>query len=61
MSSQIGRKGSYVDKMRELFIDELAAVQGGAPADAAMTTQACCEEGPFDRCCGFSLPDPLLS
>lgn len=39
------------DKLRELFIDELEEVQGGAPAAAGpLTTMACCEEiiGP---CC----------
>ena len=43
------------EAIRELFIDELADVQGGAPdasASAALdTTQACCEELIFDRCC----------
>ena len=41
--------------IRELFIEELAEVEGGAQdtlgADAVMTTQACCEELIFDRCC----------
>ena len=36
--------------MRDLFIDELAAVQGGASADGPYTTMACCEEGPFGCC-----------
>lgn len=41
--------------IRELFIEELAEVQGGAPDTAAAasldTTQACCEELIFDNCC----------
>ncbi len=41
--------------IRELFIEELADVQGGAPDgaldDVLLTTQACCEELIFDRCC----------
>lgn len=36
--------------MRELFIDELDAVRGGANGSLDTTT-ACCEEGPFG-CCG---------
>lgn len=43
------------EPIRELFIDELEEVQGGAPQgslDATLlTTQACCEELIFDRCC----------
>ena len=39
--------------MRELFIDELVAVQGGASAAEPYTTMACCEEGPFDGCCWY--------
>ncbi len=41
------------EAIRELFIEELEDVQGGAPApDASIdTTQACCEELIFDRCC----------
>lgn len=37
-------------EIRELFIDELAAVQGGGSAQAPYTTRACCEEGPFGCC-----------
>ena len=45
--------------MRELFIDELEEVQGGArPAPpcacCGITTLACCEEGECDTCCEFS-------
>ncbi|HEX2296542.1 MAG TPA: hypothetical protein VHN37_14705 [Actinomycetota bacterium] len=47
-----------MEKMRELFIDELVAVQGGASSDGPYTTMACCEEGPFG-CCGVSLDDIL--
>lgn len=42
--------------IRELFIDELADVQGGGPVEELIeklggnTTYACCEEGP-DSCC----------
>lgn len=39
--------------MRELFVEELAAVTGGAGRDEPMTTMACCEEGPFDGCCWY--------
>ena len=42
------------EAIRELFIEELAEVQGGAPDAGAAgldTTQACCEELIFDRCC----------
>jgi hypothetical protein len=42
------------DQIRELFIDELEEVTGGAPAAAAaepMTTMACCEELIFSNCC----------
>lgn len=42
------------DAIRELFIEELEEVQGGAPEAAGsqpMTTMACCEELIFDRCC----------
>lgn len=41
-------------QVRELFIEELADVQGGAPdveAGSFDTTTACCEELIFDRCC----------
>lgn len=39
------------DKLRELFIDELEEVQGGAPAaPGPLTTMACCEEI-IDPCC----------
>lgn len=44
-------------KMRELFVEELAEVRGGAGGDlceklgfGCATTMACCEEGP-DGCC----------
>lgn len=41
--------------MRELFIEELTEVSGGAPAAGGNfdTTTACCEEGPFDGCCWY--------
>lgn len=43
------------ESIRELFIDELEEVQGGAPQGnldgTLLTTQACCEELIFDRCC----------
>ncbi|HEX2296545.1 MAG TPA: hypothetical protein VHN37_14720 [Actinomycetota bacterium] len=43
-------------KVRELFVDELAEVRGGAKGGVpgkpdTVTTMACCEEGPFG-CCG---------
>lgn len=46
-------------KIRELFVEELAEVQGGGPVEELIescqlcqpqTTMACCEEGP-DGCC----------
>lgn len=41
--------------IRELFIEELAEVEGGAQdafgADLQLTTQACCEELILSRCC----------
>lgn len=50
-------------EMRELFIEELAEVTGGArggtpgkPGEA--TTMACCEEGPFG-CCGEVVAQPI--
>ena len=43
------------DEIRELFIEELAEVQGGAQdafgADLELTTQACCEELILSPCC----------
>ncbi|HYO60630.1 MAG TPA: hypothetical protein VEU29_01875 [Actinomycetota bacterium] len=42
-------------KIRELFIEDLSDVRGGAPGGVpgkpTATTMACCEEGPFG-CCG---------
>lgn len=43
-------------KVRELFVEELADVRGGAAGGTPgkpdrPTTLACCEEGPFG-CCG---------
>ena len=35
--------------MRELFVEELADVRGGATS-ATDTTMACCEEGPLGCC-----------
>ena len=35
--------------MRELFVDELLTVRGGA-ASGMDTTHACCEEGPLGCC-----------
>ena len=39
--------------IRELFIEELEDVNGGAPTtDVSIdTTQACCEELLWDKCC----------
>lgn len=42
-------------QVRELFIEELAQIQGGSSAassDNGNTTMACCEEGPFGCCDG---------
>lgn len=45
-------------KIRELFVEDLAEVRGGAPGGVpgrpggTATTLACCEEGPFG-CCGM--------
>jgi len=50
--------------MRELFMEELADVAGGAPApcpDCWQTTMACCEEGPFDGCCSWWQIDDIIS
>jgi hypothetical protein len=45
-------------KVRELFIEELAQVQGGAPSsEPGYTTMACCEEGPFGCCDLIDLDD----
>jgi hypothetical protein len=55
----MGKKsGAIAPKIRELFIEELAEVQGGGPGDPVKTlleklgccdsTMACCEEG---ACC----------
>ena len=35
--------------MRQLFVEELASVRGGA-ASAMDTTHACCAEGPLGCC-----------
>jgi hypothetical protein len=49
--------------MRELFIEELAEVTGGArggvPGSPQPTTQACCEEGPFGCCGEEAEPQPI--
>ncbi len=46
--------------VRELFIEELAEIHGGAPGGIpgrpTYTTLACCEEGPFG-CCGTTVAD----
>ena len=39
--------------MRELFIEDLTEVRGGTHGGSHATTEACCEEGPFDGCCGW--------
>jgi hypothetical protein len=50
--------GTGAPKIRELFIEELAEVQGGAPASGGpYTTMACCEEGPFGCCDILDLED----
>ncbi len=41
--------GNTGPAIRELFIEELVRVQGGAQ-DSGTTTMACCEEGPFGCC-----------
>ncbi len=46
-------------KIRELFVEELAEVRGGARGGIpgkpdVVTTLACCEEGPFG-CCGTTV------
>ena len=47
-------------KIRELFVEDLAGVRGGAPGGipgrpgGTATTLACCEEGPFG-CCGTTV------
>jgi hypothetical protein len=50
--------------MRELFVEELAAVTGGGNdcPDCWQTTMACCEEGPFDGCCNTGIdPNDIIS
>lgn len=48
--------------IRELFVEELAEVHGGAPGGVpgrpggTATTLACCEEGPFG-CCGMTVEE----
>ncbi len=38
--------------MRELFIEELVQVTGGAPCPFdCVTTDACCEESRLELCC----------
>lgn len=38
--------------MRELFVEELAQVTGGASCPInCVTTEACCEESPYELCC----------
>ena len=46
-------------EMRELFIEELADIRGGAKplSDPCCTTMACCEEGPFGCCDILDLDD----
>ncbi len=41
--------------MRELFIEELLEVRAGSQGAGCCpaTTDACCEEGPFDGCCWY--------
>jgi hypothetical protein len=36
--------------MRELYVEELGAVRGGASSSSSDTTMACCEEGPLGCC-----------
>lgn len=47
--------------IRELFVEELSEIRGGAPGGipgrpGTATTLACCEEGPFG-CCGMTVED----
>jgi hypothetical protein len=43
--------------MRELFIEELIEVRGGIHGGpGGPSTEACCEEGPFDGCCWWGKP-----
>lgn len=47
--------------IRELFIEELASIQGGSlmlSESGGNTTMACCEEGPFG-CCHLNPLDDL--
>lgn len=50
-------------KVRELFVEDLADVRGGAPGGipgrpGTLTTLACCEEGPFG-CCGMTVEETV--
>ncbi|MDQ3953144.1 MAG: hypothetical protein M3279_09325 [Actinomycetota bacterium] len=52
-------------KIRELFVEELTEVRGGAPGGIpgkpdVVTTLACCEEGPFG-CCGTTVETTTVS
>lgn len=51
------RETKEAPRIRELFVEELAEIRGGATVDGGtettsccVTTMACCEEGP-DGCC----------
>ena len=50
-------------KIRELFVEDLADVRGGAPGGVpgkppTATTMACCEENSLG-CCGETEPTPI--
>lgn len=52
-------------KVRELFVEELSEIRGGAPGGipgkpGTATTLACCEEGPFG-CCGTTVETATVS
>ena len=50
---------SKAPEVRELFIEELTEIRGGARplGDPCCSTEACCEEGPFGCCTILDLDD----
>ncbi len=52
-----------MEKMRELFVEELESVVGGGPGvgvNQPETTMACCEEGPSGCCWYGDLIEDLI-
>ena len=54
-------KTSAAPKIRELFIEDLVQIKGGAASsEPCCTTMACCEEGPFGCCDLIDLDDIIV-